>query len=51
MDGMSGVNIVSDRHALSPLTLALLEDSGWYAVNWDNAVSRYCFPTAALLFL
>ena len=38
MDGMSGVDIISDRHALSPLTLALLEDSGWYSVNWDIAV-------------
>lgn len=39
MDGMSGVNIVSDRHAFSPLTLALLEDSGWYTVDWDTAVA------------
>ena len=40
MDGMAGVNILSDRHALSPMTLALLEDSGWYTVNWESAVRK-----------
>lgn len=41
MDGMAGQNFHSDRHALSPITLALLEDSGWYTVNWNHAVSLF----------
>lgn len=36
MDGMSGSNTLSHHHVLSPITLALMEDSGWYTVTQNN---------------
>merc|ERR1711903_76909 len=36
-DVMLGTSFRPGRAVLSSLTLALLEDSGWYDVNWDTA--------------
>jgi len=37
MDGQAGNNMDFERHVVSRLTLALLEDSGWYVPTWSAA--------------
>eukprot|EP00892_Ulva_mutabilis_P007886 jgi/Ulvmu1/546/UM001_0554.1 len=37
MDAVGGSNTFSGQHALTDLTLALLEDSGWYSVHYTTA--------------
>ena len=38
MDGMSGAP--SERAVFSALTMALIDDTGWYNANWDLKVCR-----------
>lgn len=37
MDAVGGSNTLAGKHALTDLTLALLEDTGWYSVLYSTA--------------
>lgn len=37
MDGVGGSNTLAGKHALTDITLGLLEDTGWYHVHYNTA--------------
>lgn len=51
MDGQAGNNMDFERHVVTRLTLAALEDTGWYKANWDAASTMLIGRDAGCQFL
>eukprot|EP00951_Prasinocladus_malaysianus_P034987 scaffold357352_cov31-Prasinocladus_malaysianus.AAC.1 len=51
MDGQAGNSMDYERHVLSRITLALLQDSGWYMPIWKAANTLPVGKDAGCAFL